>query len=93
MIGPMILSTLLGAVLGTRFKVLVLFPAMLVGATMAIGEAVAQGAGFGAGLLGVIETAFALQMGFLGGTLASAAAQTPRVQGPGPGVATPGSAC
>jgi hypothetical protein len=64
-----IFSTLIGGVLGTRFKVFVLFPAMLIIMAIGLGLATAEGSSFW-GTLPALSLSFAgLQVGFVVGCL------------------------
>ena len=62
-----ILSMLFGVALGLRFKVLVLFPAILMSLVLNAGIAAAQGNDLWATLLAIALSAIGIQVGFLGG--------------------------
>lgn len=64
-----ILSSLTGVVLGLRFKVLILVPAMVLVAAVTIGIGIAHGDGLWSLLLETVLTITALQVGYLGGTI------------------------
>jgi hypothetical protein len=79
-----IVSILFGLVLGTRFKVLVLFPAIFISAVLIVGAGIEHGNGGWAILLDFVLSATGLQLGFLGGTATRAfiaAARAPRPRG------------
>ena len=65
-----ILSALAGVVLGLRFKVLILVPAMVLIVPVTLGIGISYGDGFWSLLLETILTITALQLGYLGGTIA-----------------------
>jgi hypothetical protein len=69
MIMLMILSTLFGAVLGMRFKVFSVFPAIGTIIALTVFIAFAQGGGFGSTLLAILLTVTGLEVGFLGGAM------------------------
>jgi hypothetical protein len=69
MIMLMILSTLFGAVLGLRFKVFSVFPAIGTIIALTVFIAFAQGGGFGSTLLAIVLTVTGLEVGFLGGAM------------------------
>jgi hypothetical protein len=84
MIILVILSILFGAALGTRFKVLVLFPAIFVSAALIAGATAAHGSSVWSAVLSMAVSATGLQMGFLGGVATRfvvAAARAPRLRG------------
>jgi hypothetical protein len=60
-------SALIGATLATRFKVLVLIPAMVLGIVLVIAVAAVTGAAVSAAIGAVIVWAIFLQLGYLGG--------------------------
>jgi hypothetical protein len=62
-----IVSTLVGAVLGMRFRVFILVPAIVVGCLAAICGHVAFRVGLGATFAAVALIAVGLQIGYLGG--------------------------
>lgn len=76
-------SSLIGAVMGTRFKVFVLFPAALLGiVTVAVGAAF-QGSSMSSAIVAAIVCVGSLQIGYLGGLftrfcMAVARAPSPR---------------
>jgi hypothetical protein len=91
----MILSTLFGAVLGTRFKVWVLFPTIFVSAALLAVAAAAHGSGLWSATVSIVLCATGLQIGFLGGVATRfvvATARAPRLRGTRPTTAASGSA-
>ena len=64
-----ICSSLVGAVLGTRLKVLVLFPAMLLGFALLLGVAAIHGSPASSTFAAAAVLAICLQLGYLGGLL------------------------
>ena len=73
-------SSLIGAVLGTRFRVHVLFPAVVLGLVIVATVAVIKEASFSSALTALAIYAVALQFGYLGGLFVRfcmAAARTP----------------
>ena len=79
----MIGGALLGATLGLRFKVLVLLPAISVGALGVGGVAALTGGTVAEALVAIMVLAAALQVGYLGGLAARfaiAAARLPRLR-------------
>ena len=60
-------SSLIGAVLGTRFRVLVLFPAMVLGFALVAAVAAFKGSAMSSAVLAAAIYAIALQVGYLGG--------------------------
>ena len=62
-------SALFGATLGTRFKVLVLVPATILGIVLVTAVAAANGAAVSAAIGAVVVWAIFLQLGYLGGLL------------------------
>jgi hypothetical protein len=62
------MAILAGAILGTRFKVFVLVPAIVVGSAASIGASLAEGDGPWAIVLAAFLTVIALQIGYLGGS-------------------------
>jgi len=104
----MIVSMLLGAALGMRFKVFVLFPAIFASAALIVGAAAAHGSAVWSAVLSIALSATGLQIGFFGGVAARfvvaaawaprlpdvqpAPAQGPRPHGDQPAAATSGSA-
>jgi hypothetical protein len=82
MLTLMILSTLFGAILGTRFKVFVLFPAIFTSAALIAGAGVAHGGDVWSIALAVTVCITGLQIGFLAGiAIRVAAARAPRLPG------------
>jgi predicted lysophospholipase L1 biosynthesis ABC-type transport system permease subunit len=80
MMTVMILSILCGAVLGMRFKVFILFPAILVSLALNAEIAAAHGSGLWPTLIAIALSVTGLQLGFLGGLSARyfiAASRTP----------------
>ena len=72
-------SSLIGAVLGTRFRVLVLFPAAMLGlATVAL-IAVVKGSAVLSAVAAALIYSISLQFGYLGGLLARASMTAARV--------------
>ena len=63
----MIFSIFCGAVLGMRFKVLILFPAILVCLALNAGIAAAHGGSLWPTLIAIALSVTGLQLGFLGG--------------------------
>ena len=61
------LSVLCGAVLGMRFKVLILFPVILVCLALNAGIAAAHGSSLWPTLMAIILSVTGLQLGFFGG--------------------------
>lgn len=61
-----ILGILFGAILGLRFKVLVLVPAITIGALLIVGGGLALGVELWQATIGSVVTAITLQIGFLG---------------------------
>jgi hypothetical protein len=77
----LIISMLIGAVLGMRFKVLVLFPGIFFSSMLLAAAAVANGSTLWSAVLSMVLSATGLQIGFLGGVATRfvvAAARTPR---------------
>jgi hypothetical protein len=62
-------AMLVGAVLGMRFKVLILAPAFLIGSVTILGTGLAQNNSLWSILLGMVLVMAALQMGYLAGTV------------------------
>jgi hypothetical protein len=76
-----ILNILCGALLGMRFKVFILFPAILVSVGLNADIAAAHGSGLWPTLLAIALSLTGLQLGFLGGLVtrhAMAASRAPR---------------
>jgi hypothetical protein len=69
-ITPAIAGLAVGAVLGTRFNVFILFPAMLAGVLLNIGIASTQGTGFWQVLIALALSITGLQLGFVVGGIA-----------------------
>jgi hypothetical protein len=69
MLSFIILSTLTGAVLGLRFKVLILVPAIVLVAAVTLGVGITHGDGLGSLLLAMLLAITGLQMGYFGGTV------------------------
>ena len=69
MIPLVILSTLFGAVLGLRLKVLILVPAIVLVASVVLGFGIAHGDSLWSYLLAMGLAITALQMGYLGGVI------------------------
>jgi len=63
------MAIIIGALLGLRFKVLILVPAIVIGAVTTLGIGMAHGASVWVTLLAAILTITALQMGYLGGAV------------------------
>jgi hypothetical protein len=62
-------SSLIGATLGTRFKVLVLVPAIVLGIVLVTAVAAVTGAAVSAAIGAVVVWAIFLQLGYVGGLL------------------------
>jgi hypothetical protein len=77
MITLMIVGLAIGAVLGMRFNVFVLFPAMLVAVPVSVGIASVQGGGVWHTLLAIVLSITALQLGFLVGGIVLHAGRRP----------------
>ena len=60
-------SSLVGAVIGTRFKVQVLFPAAMLGCAMVAAVAVLKGSALSSAIVAAILCVISLQIGYLGG--------------------------
>jgi hypothetical protein len=60
-------SSLIGAVLGTRFKVLILFPAIMVGLASVAAIATLRGSPLSTAIGAAMIVAIFLQLGYLGG--------------------------
>ena len=60
-------SSLIGAVLGTRFRVQVLFPAALLGFAVVAVVAPLRGAGISSAIVAATVCVLSLQIGYLGG--------------------------
>jgi hypothetical protein len=60
-------SSLIGAVLGTRFRVLVLFPAAIVGFAIITTVAAFKGSAMSSAIVAAIVCVISLQIGYLGG--------------------------
>ncbi len=60
-------SSLIGAVMGTRFKVQVLFPAAMLGCVMVGAVAVLKGSTMSWAIVAAILCVVSLQIGYLGG--------------------------
>jgi hypothetical protein len=76
-----ILSTLTGAILGMRFKIFILVPAIVLLAAFALGIGIARGDGLESFLLALALGITALQIGYLGGAVTRfviAGARVPR---------------
>jgi hypothetical protein len=77
----MVLNILCGALLGMRFKVFILFPAILVSIGLNADIAAAHSSGLWPALLAIALSLTGLQLGFLGGLMtrcALAASRAPR---------------
>jgi hypothetical protein len=91
----MILSLIFGAVLGTRFKALVLFPPIFISAALIAAAAIAHGGGLWSAVLSIALCTAGLQIGFLGGVATRfvvASARAPRLRGARPRAAVSVSA-
>jgi hypothetical protein len=62
-------SSLIGAVMGTRYKVQVLFPTAMLGLVMVSAVAVLKGSTISAAITAAIICVISLQIGYLGGIL------------------------
>ena len=60
-------SSLIGAVLGTRFKVQVLFPATMLGLVVVAAVAAFKGSAISTAIAASIVYAISLQLGYIGG--------------------------
>ena len=60
-------SSLIGAVIGTRFKVQVLFPAAMLGCVMVAAVAVLKDSAVSSAIVAAIVCVISLQIGYLGG--------------------------
>jgi hypothetical protein len=60
-------SSLIGAVMGTRFKVQVLFPVAMLGCVMVAAVAVLKGSAMSSAIGAAIVCVISLQIGYLGG--------------------------
>jgi hypothetical protein len=69
MIVFLIISIMAGAVLGLRFEVLILFPAMLLAAALTIASGVASGHASGVIVFAMFGTLVSLQFGYFGGSV------------------------
>jgi hypothetical protein len=69
-----------GAVLGLRYKVFILVPAVLFAILAVIGASVARGAGIWTIVLEVLVGATALQLGYVGGKRIHFGAKRPQAQ-------------
>jgi hypothetical protein len=67
MVSLAILGTICGALLGLRFRVLALLPAIAVSAVVILGGGLAVGVGRWLIVLGLVVASITLQIGFLGG--------------------------
>jgi hypothetical protein len=61
-------AVLIGAMLGLRFKVLILVPANVIGSAATLGLGIAHSNSFWSTLLAIALAITALQIGYLGGT-------------------------
>ena len=73
-------AVLIGALLGQRFKVLILFPAIVIGLATILGFGMAQNSNLSSTLLLMALTITALQMGYLGGAVIRFVAAGTRVR-------------
>jgi len=62
-------SSLIGAVVGTRFRVQVLFPAAMLGCVMIAAVAALKGSAMSSAILAAVVCVISLQLGYLGGLL------------------------
>jgi hypothetical protein len=60
-------SSLIGAVLGTRFRIQVLFPAAVLGLTIVAATAALKGSAASSAITAAVVFVIALQLGYLGG--------------------------
>jgi hypothetical protein len=72
-------SSLIGAVLGTRFRVQVLFPAIALGFLIVAVIVALEGWGVGSAITSELVCGVSLQIGYLGGLLAVACMTAARV--------------
>ena len=70
-----ITAVLIGAMLGMRFKILILLPATVIGSSATLGVGVAHSAGFWSILLAMVLAIAALQVGYLAGTVVIASSR------------------
>jgi hypothetical protein len=78
MLPLMIVGFLCGAVLGMRFKVLVLVPAIFLGGIVAAGSNMAVGETLWTSFLALVAVATALQLGYFFGSVVRHALAAPR---------------
>ena len=78
-------AVLIGAILGLRFKILALVPAILFGSASTLSIGIAYGNGVWPVLLAVVLAVTMLQIGYLGGALANSAITVARVRKASPG--------
>jgi hypothetical protein len=69
MVALAILTFLCGAVLAFRFRVLVLYPIIAIGATFGLVLGMAAGSSLWTVALGIVTAAMALQVGYMFGTV------------------------
>lgn len=62
-------TMIIGAMLGLRFKILVLAPAIFLSAASILGIAIAHNSGAWSALLAMVLAIITLQVGYLGGTV------------------------
>jgi hypothetical protein len=60
-------SSLVGAVMGTRFRVLVLFPAAMIGCAIVAALSALKGSAISSAVVAAIVCVVSLEMGYLGG--------------------------
>lgn len=60
-------SSLIGAVMGTRFRVQVLFPASIFGCAMIAAVALCNGSAMSSAIVAALVCVISLQLGYLGG--------------------------
>lgn len=83
-----ITAMLVGALLGLRFKVLVLLPANLIGSVATLGFGISQSSSFWSALLVTALSITALQMGYVSGTaIRCAVLQPSKREGSSQGIA------
>ena len=62
-------SSLIGAVMGTRFRVQILFPAATLGCAMVAAVAFFKGSAISSAIVAAVVCVISLQIGYLGGLL------------------------
>ena len=72
-------TMIIGAMLGLRFKILVLAPAIVLSAASNLGIAIAHNSGAWSALLAMVLAIITLQVGYLGGTVGAIVIRDARV--------------